>query len=65
MTPKLKHYMALVEGLLAHRAVAPLSQETEGELAEIHDTVWREMTGEERDVAEIFVEEAKERWKQP
>jgi hypothetical protein len=58
----LKHYMALVEGLFAHRAVGELSQETEAELAEVHDTLWRRMTGAERDAAELLIEEVKERW---
>lgn len=57
------HYMALVEGLFAHRAVEDLSQETEAELAEVHDTLWRRMTEAEHGAAELLIEEVKERWK--
>ena len=67
----LKHYMAMVEGLFAFRAVPPegepplpggLSQETEAELAEVQNDLWRRMTGAERDAAELAIEELKRKW---
>lgn len=66
MNDKLKHYMALVEGTFAFRAVPPagLSQETEAELAEVKDDLWRQMTGAERDAAELAIEELKTKWGQ-
>ena len=63
---KVKHALAMVEGLLAFRAVPPagLSQETEAELAEVQDDLWRRMTGAERDATELAIEELKKKWGQ-
>lgn len=66
MTSGVKHYKALVEGLFALRAVGePLSQETEAEIAEIHDDLWRRLSPAERDVLDGdhgIIEEVKKRW---
>lgn len=63
---RLKHYLALVEGLLAFRAVPPagLSQETEAELAEVQEDLWRRMTDAEREAAEDALINLKSKWGQ-
>lgn len=58
-----QHYLKMVDGLFALRAVAPLSAETEAELAEVHDQLWRSMTEDEQQQAEDGIEKIKTLWK--
>lgn len=64
---RVEHYMTLVEGLFALRAVGePLSQKTEAEIAEIHYTLWRQMTDDEQarlDGPDGLIEQVKQRWR--
>ena len=65
---KVEHYRALVDGLFALRAVGELSQPLEGEIAEVHHTLWAQMSDAEQASLEGehgVIEEAKKRWMEP
>ena len=61
-----RRYLILIEGLLAARAVSGgLSQETEAELAEVHDMEWRKLADYEHAILDGdhgLIEKAKARW---
>jgi len=59
---KVQHYLTLVDGLLGLRALGPLSDRTEGEVAEIHAELWDALTEEEQADVERGIEALKERW---
>lgn len=56
-------YLTILRGVLAARTMGPISQETEAELAEVMDDVWRLLTEEEK--AELdpeLIEAVKHQW---
>lgn len=59
---KVQHFLKIVDGLYALRAVAPLDYSTEGEITELQDDLWRTMTQDEHAEVEIGIEAIKERW---
>lgn len=66
---KVEHYRALVDGLFALRSIGkPLSQQLEGEIAEVHHILWSGMSLAEQTALEGehgIIEEAKRRWMEP
>ncbi len=61
---RVQHYLTLVDGLFGLRALGPLSQDTEGEIAGTHAELWDTMTEEEQAEVEHGIVMLKEKWKQ-
>lgn len=59
---KIQHYLLLVDSLFALREVTPISQETEAEIAETCDLLWRTMNEVEQAEAEGRIEAIKCKW---
>ena len=62
MSPRLVTYLAMVEGLFAMRAVKPLPQTLEAEIASIHEELYDQLRMDDREALEAHVEALKARW---
>lgn len=62
-SPKVRHYLLLVEGLFALRDLATLSDGTEVEVAAVHAKFWETMTEGEQAQVEQGIESLKRKWK--
>ena len=59
---KVEHYLILVDGLFALRALGPLTVDAEGEIAGVHAVLWDTMTDVEQAKVERGIDVIKEKW---
>ena len=59
---RIRHCLTIVEGLLALRTVAPLSERTEAEIAFLQESLWEGLTDLERNLVESRIETLKADW---